>query len=126
MRIEKGAANRRSAPLVLLHEVTVHQWGLGRLLLFIIRLENQGDQSDQKCTEHKNICPCNFHIVHPLSFDWGQEVLPPKEGNKPPARGASRSESEFPIAGGNRTLIYYDSARFLLGTGFFQCVLGTL
>ncbi len=62
---------------------------MGRLLLFIVRLENQGDQSDKEYAKRKNVRPCNFHIVHPLSFDWGQEVLPPEEGERTAYHGAS-------------------------------------
>ena len=65
-------------PLYVYKEVTVC-WGAWRLLLFIIRLNNQGDQCDKENAELEQFLPCN-HIHHPLSLDWGQEALPPMKG----------------------------------------------
>ena len=57
-----------------------------QLLLLIICLENQGNDSRNDHAELKQFCPRN-HNRHPLSCDWGQRrALPPKkiEGNRLP------------------------------------------
>ena len=77
-----------------------------RLLLFVICLENQGNDSSNEHAELKNPFPCNIHTCHelrsdchrqsfyfyslrdapPLSYDWGQRSITPEkiEGNRLP------------------------------------------
>ena len=52
---------------------------VGRLLLFILDLEDQVYDSNNEHTELKDFIPCNVHVRHPLSFDQGQRsISPPK------------------------------------------------
>ena len=57
-----------------------------RLLLFVICLENQSNDSGNEHAELKNSFPCNIHNRHPLSFDRGQRSITPEkiEGNRLP------------------------------------------
>ncbi len=69
----------------------------GRLLLFY-DLNNQTDYTDKDKAKLKQLTVCN-HIDHPL----------PKE---------DRGKKCHPLKMGDNRLRIYDSARFLLGTGF--------
>ena len=63
--------------------------GSQRLLLFIIDLENQSNDSSNEHAELKNSFPCNIHTCHPLSFTIGgkRSITPEKiEGNRLPGR----------------------------------------
>ena len=63
--------------------------GSQRLLLFIIDLENQSNDSSNEHAELKNSIPCNIHTCHPLSFTIGgkRSITPEKiEGNRLPGR----------------------------------------
>ena len=81
----KGAASRRLP--IDYREVTgaVGGW---RLLLFIICLDDQGNDSSNDHAELKNSFPCNIHACHPLSQWIGgkRSGLPPKGGTA--CRGA--------------------------------------
>jgi len=59
--------------------------GSQRLLLFIIDLENQSNDSGNEHAELKNSIPCN-HNRHPLSFTIGgkRSITPEKNRGKPP------------------------------------------
>ena len=57
----------------MLHREVTARLEAWRLLLFIICLENQGNDSSNEHAELKNPFPCNIHTCHPLSYDWGQE-----------------------------------------------------
>ena len=63
--------------------------GSQRLLLFIIDLENQSNDSSNEHAELKNSFPCNIHTCHPLSFTIrGKRSITPEkiEGNRLPGR----------------------------------------
>ena len=60
-------------------------WRVWRLLLIIIRLDNQSDDCGNDHAELKQSFPCN-HNHHPLSCDRGQRSITPEkiEGNRLP------------------------------------------
>ena len=60
--------------------------GSQRLLLFIIDLENQSNDSSNEHAELKNSFPCNIHTCHPLSFTIGgkRSITPEKNRGEPP------------------------------------------
>lgn len=90
----------------MLHREVTARLEAWRLLLFIICLENQGNDSSNEHAELKNPFPCNIHTCHelrsdchrqsfyfyslrdapPLSYDWGQRSITPEkiEGNRLP------------------------------------------
>ena len=90
----------------MLHREVTARLEAWRLLLFIIYLENQGNDSSNEHAELKNPFPCNIHTCHelrsdchrqsfyfyslrdapPLSYDWGQRSITPEkiEGNRLP------------------------------------------
>ena len=73
----------------MLHREVTARLEAWRLLLFIICLENQGNDSSNEHAELKNSFPCNIHTCHPLSFTIGgkRSITPEKiEGNRLPGR----------------------------------------
>ena len=69
----------------MLQEVTV-AWERQRLLLFIIYLDDQGNDADDQNTELKQI-GIGHHVHHPPPLEWRrkqEEVQPPPEGGAPP------------------------------------------
>ena len=92
----------------MLHREVTARLEAWRLLLFIICLENQGNDSSNEHAGLKNPFPCNIHTCHelrsdchrqsfyfyslrdapPLSYDWGQRSITPEkiEGNRLPGR----------------------------------------
>ena len=60
--------------------------GSQRLLLFIIDLENQSNDSSNEHAELENSFPCNIHTCHPLSFTIGgkRSITPEKNRGEPP------------------------------------------
>ena len=90
----------------MLHREVTARLEARQLLLFIICLENQGNDSSNEHAELKNPFPCNIHTCHelrsdchrqsfyfyslrdapPLSYDWGQRSITPEkiEGNRLP------------------------------------------
>ena len=61
-----------------------------RSLLFVICLENQGNDSSNEHAELKNPFPCNIHNRHPLSTG-GKEASPPKKSRGTAYRGTTGS-----------------------------------
>ena len=69
----------------MLQEVTV-AWECQRLLLFIIYLDDQGNDADDQNTELKQV-GIGHHVHHPPPMEWRrkqEEVQPPPEGGAPP------------------------------------------
>ena len=69
----------------MLQEVTV-AWERQRLLLFIIYLDDQGNDADDQNAELEQIGICD-HVHHPPPVKWRrkqEEVQPPPEGGAPP------------------------------------------
>ena len=69
----------------MLQEVTV-AWERQRLLLFIIYLDDQGNDADDQNTELKQV-GIGHHVHHPPPMEWRrkqEEVQPPPEGGAPP------------------------------------------
>lgn len=95
MSIEKGAADRRLAP-VSYKEVTAWLGSLGRLLLFC-NLNNQTGQADKYKTKLKQLI-ISYHTDHPLPLGTGG-----KEGS-PPVRGGSNRLPFLAAPGSNGTI----------------------
>lgn len=90
----------------MLHREVTARLEAWRLLLFIICLKKQSNDSGNEHAELKNPFPCNIHTCHelrsdchrqsfyfyslrdapPLSYDWGQRSITPDkiEGNRLP------------------------------------------
>ena len=83
LKIKRGAAGRREPPHDIT-EVTVKRVRLGRLLLFIIYLDDQGNDADDQNTELKQV-GIGHHAITPLLCSGGGKKfgLLPKKG--PPA-----------------------------------------
>ena len=84
LKIKRGAAGRREPPHDIT-EVTVKRVRLGRLLLFIIYLDDQGNDADDQNTELKQV-GIGHHAITPLRCSGGGKEkcgLLPKKG--PPA-----------------------------------------
>ena len=61
-------------------------WERQRLLLFIIYLDDQGNDADDQNTELKQV-GIGHHVHHPPPVKWRrkqEEVQPPPEGGAPP------------------------------------------
>ena len=74
----------------MLQEVTV-AWERQRLLLFIIYLDDQGNDADDQNTELKQV-GIGHHVHHPPPMEWRrkqEEVQPPPEGGAPPTATGS-------------------------------------
>ena len=91
----------------MLHREVTARLEAWRLLLFIICLENQGNDSSNEHAELKNPFPCNIHTCHelrsdchrqsfyfysqrdapPLSYDWGQRSITPEKNRGEPPTG---------------------------------------
>ena len=74
----------------MLQEVTV-AWECQRLLLFIIYLDDQGNDADDQNTELKQV-GIGHHVHHPPPMEWRrkqEEVQPPPEGGAPPTATGS-------------------------------------
>lgn len=82
---KKGAASRRLP--IDYREVTgtVGGW---RLLLFIICLDDQGNDSSNDHAELKNSFPCNHAITPSLSIGGKRRLSPPKKVGGTACRGA--------------------------------------
>ena len=84
LKIKRGAAGRRE-PLASYKEVTVKWLNLWRLLLFIIYLDDQGNDADDQNAELKQV-GIGHHAITPLLCSGGGKEkcgLLPKKG--PPA-----------------------------------------
>ena len=70
----------------MLHREVTARLEAWRLLLFIIDLENQSNDSSNEHAELKNSIPCNIHTCHPLSFTIGgkRSITPEKNRGEPP------------------------------------------
>ena len=86
---KKGAASRRLP--IDYREVTgtVGGW---RLLLFIICLDDQGNDSSNDHAELKNSFPCNHAITPSLSIGGKRRLSPPKEVGGTACRGADSTK----------------------------------
>ena len=74
----------------MLQEVTV-AWECQRLLLFIVYLDDQGNDADDQNTELKQ-AGIGHHVHHPPPMEWRrkqEEVQPPPEGGAPPTATGS-------------------------------------